>query len=101
MGKFQATIKFPVGDYNNQYNLEDCDIKIDCPELKKWWESGKPLGFLNSRKKIHLFENPADLFSICGMTCRNYTSEPSFLVMGGRKYTVCLKCRKIAQGEES
>ena len=111
MGKFQATIQFPVlspedtelhQESKTQYNLEDCDIKIDCPELRKWYyESQKLFGLLESPKKIHLFEEYGDAFAICDAVCRKYWNKPSFFVWGGRKYTVCLKCRKIAQGEES
>jgi hypothetical protein len=97
MNKFKTTITFAHRSDNNQYCLEDDYIKINCPELKKWWEAGKCFGLVNSRKTIHLFENHGDAVSICGVTCKNHADEPSFIVMGGRKYTVCLKCRKNAE----
>ena len=91
--KFKATVMFP-GEPGVTIRAELDAIATQCEALNKWPGS---IGTTTSRTTLHLFETIADHVAICG----SHLGETALhFATAGRKYKVCLKCRKSAEGGE-
>ncbi len=111
--KFKATITMPgePGAYHclgvNAPEISECEALNE-------WLCGHSAGTTRSDTTLHLFDCVSDDDALCGSyvpgqdSCRKLsldgfnvnTNRALHYAVGGRKYKICLKCRKIAEGVE-
>ena len=100
MTKFKATVVFKGSEtsMSTQVCADDIDRPVsDCPQLNAWMVDRR-VGRVTPEKPIlHLFDSTADETALCWAAPGVYGKVAPF-VDGGRKYKVCLACRKVAEG---
>tara|TARA_R100000458_G_C8210615_1_gene198202 strand:- start:152 stop:457 length:306 start_codon:yes stop_codon:yes gene_type:complete len=100
--KFKATITIP-GEPGNivSFETDHGNLDSECLALYEWLTVHKgSLGSTNSMHTLHLFHGASDDIAICGTGTVVWGSRPLHFATSGKKYKVCLKCRKIAEGGE-
>jgi len=106
MIKFKATVVFK-GSQTSMSTLQwECygDRPVsDCPQLNTWMHDkcggavDHTVGRVTGKPILHLFDSTADETALCWAAPSVYGNVAHF-VDGGRKYKVCLACRKVAEG---
>ena len=99
MIKFKATVVFKGSEssMSTQVGVDDIDRPVsDCPQLNAWMVDHS-VGRVTGKPILHLFDSTADDTAFCWANPSGLESVAHF-VDGGRKYKVCLACRKVAEG---
>jgi len=99
MTKFKATVVFKGSEtsMSTQVCADDIDRPVsDCPQLNTWMVDHS-VGRVTGKPILHLFDSTADRTAFCWADPGVY-GEVAHFVDGGRKYKVCLACRKVAEG---
>jgi hypothetical protein len=106
--KFKATVTFPGEPGSTiDFELDHGDVGSECMALYEWLTVHKEgsggvgsLGYTGSMKTLHLFKCPSDDIAICGNSpC--WGSRALHFATAGKKYKICLKCRKKAESEST
>ena len=93
MTKFKATVTFH-GEPSEQLYLADAGLP-ECEALDKWLRSHSA-GTTLSRTTLHLFDCESDDEALCGSRPTGFSRALHFAT-AGKKYKICLKCRKKAE----
>ena len=99
MIKFKATVVFKGSEtsMSTQVRGDEIDRPVsDCPQLNTWI-ADHGVGRLTRKPILHLFDSTTDETAFCWANPGGYGKVAHF-VDGGRKYKVCLACRKVAEG---
>ena len=97
--KFKATVLIP-GEPGMQVEACDLDLDSECVRLEQWLMNGGSLGYTNTLTTLHLFNCMSEDQAICGNSPTNWGSRALHFATAGKKYKICLKCRKMAEGGE-
>jgi len=100
--KFKATVTIP-GEPGSTVNFgtDHGDLDSECIALYEWLTVHKgSLGYTNSLTTLHLFECSSEDIAICGNCPSDWSSSAMHYATAGKKYKICLKCRKVAEGGE-
>ncbi len=92
--KFEATVTFP-GEPGEHICLVHRP-GVECEALNNWPGS---MGTTGSLQTLHLFECEADDDALCG-SHSPWPDRALHFATAGKKYKVCLKCRRLAEGGE-
>lgn len=99
MTKFKATVVFN-GSQTSMSTLQWEDYGdrpvSDCPQLNAWMVD-HTAGRVTGKPILHLFDSTADDTALC-LAAPGIYGKVAHFVDGGRKYKVCLACRKVAEG---
>ena len=100
--KFRATITIPGKPGRTvKFEAEHGDLDSECPAIYDWLTVHKgSLGYTNSMTTLHLFNCSSEDIAICGNCPSDYHTPAMHFATTGKKYKVCLQCRKIAEGGE-
>lgn len=99
--KFKATVTIP-GEPGTTVSFETDHGNLDseCLALYEWLTVHRgSLGYTTTMHTLHLFHSASDDIAICGTGTGVWGSRPLHFATRGKKYKICLKCRKIAQGD--
>jgi len=95
--RFKATVVMPGEPGETiKFELDDGDLDFECMALYQWLISGRSAGYTNSISTLHLFDCVTDDIAICGNWPASNGRAMHFATKG-KKYKVCLKCRKKAE----
>lgn len=97
--KIKATVTFHGKPSEQLYLGADAPDVPECEALDKWLRSHSA-GTTLSRTTLHLFDCESDDDALCG-SCPTGFSRALHFATAGKKYKVCLKCRKKAESENS
>jgi hypothetical protein len=97
--KFKATVVFEGSETSMYLHPPQGDPSVsDCPRLNEWMVD-RGVGRLTPRPILHLFDYAGKRTALCKARPKTAFDEVAPYVDGGRKYKVCLACRKVAEGE--
>ena len=95
MIKFKATVVFEGSETSMPTDgWRDLPIS-DCARLNTWMVN-RGVGRVTPKPILHLFDSTAEEFAFCSAWPGVY-GQVAYFVDGGRKYKVCLACRKVAE----
>ena len=99
MIKFKATVVFEGTETSMSTEVWEDQIDrpvSDCPQLNTWMVK-HGVGRVTEKPILHLFDSTADDTALC-LAAPGIYGKVAHFVDGGRKYKVCLACRKVAEG---
>tara|TARA_R110000765_G_scaffold2147_4_gene5907 strand:+ start:350 stop:688 length:339 start_codon:yes stop_codon:yes gene_type:complete len=111
--KFRATVTFPGEPGKQHYLGTNAPDVPECEALDKWLH-GHSAGTTRSDTTLHLFNGEDDDDALCGsyvagqhsrkrLSYGGFDGNPNMALhfaTAGKKYKICLKCRKVAEGGE-
>lgn len=100
--KFKATITMPGEPGSTvKFETDHGNLDSECAALYEWLtvHSGS-LGYTSNLNTLHLFDHCCDDYALCGSGVGSWGSRPLHFATTGKKYKICLKCRKIAEGRD-